>query len=212
MKHFLDLGAHKLEGLKEFTKKLNINKEWNVYSYDPNIAIHKESEKIIETIKNNYAYFEFNKKAVMDESGTITFNGHRGAWKDQTKSDFMEGYTTGSNALDTNPLIDIGNGVIFDVFQYDVECVDIDDILQSICNKDSEAEIYIKCDIEGSEFVVLPKIIESEYIHHIKEMYIEWHERMWYHEGNVGIINKQKERQVYTSNLKKLGIKCFVHH
>jgi hypothetical protein len=105
MKHFLDLGAHKLEGLKEFTKKLNINKEWNVYSYEPNIAIHKESEKIIETIKNNYAYFEFNKKAVMDESGTITFNGHRGAWKDQTKSDFMEGYTTGSNALDTNPLI-----------------------------------------------------------------------------------------------------------
>ena len=53
MKHFLDLGAHKLEGLKEFTEKLNINKEWNVYSYEPNILVHEESEKIIETIKNH---------------------------------------------------------------------------------------------------------------------------------------------------------------
>jgi hypothetical protein len=35
---------------------------------------------------------------------------------------------------------------------------------------------------------------------------------MWFHEGNEGIINKQKERKVYTANLQKLGIKCFVHN
>ena len=39
MKHFLDLGAHKLEGLKEFTQRLNIDKSWKVYSYEPNILI-----------------------------------------------------------------------------------------------------------------------------------------------------------------------------
>ena len=43
-------------------------------------------------------------------------------------------------------------------------------------------------------------------------MFIEWHERMWYHEGQTGINQKQKERAVYTANLKKLGIECFVHH
>lgn len=212
MKHFLDLGAHKLEGLKEFTKKLGIDKNWKVYSYEPNILIQEDAKKVVEELQNNYKSLDFYNKAVMDESGIITFNCHKGAWRDQQKEEYIDGYTTGSNALDTNPSIDIGNGVVFDTVQYDVECVAIEDILKGICSEDSNAEIYIKCDIEGSEFVVLPRIIESEYSKNIVEMYIEWHERMWFHEGNSGIISKQKEKSVYLSNLEKLGINCFTHH
>lgn len=214
MKHFLDLGAHKLEGLEEFTEKLGIDSEWNVYSYEPNIFIHEDAEKNAEKVRDKYKSFEFYKKAVMDESGSLTFNCHRGCWKNEQKNEdeYLDMMTTGSNALDLNPHLDIGNGVVFDTVQYDVECVGIEDILKDICTKDPEAEIYIKCDIEGSEFVVLPRIIESDYIQHIKEMYIEWHERMWFYEGMDGIATKQKERQVYTANLQKLGIKCFVHH
>lgn len=212
MKHFLDMGAHKLEGLKEFTEKLGIDKEWKVYSYEPNILIQEDAKKVVKEISGNYKSLEFFNKAVMDEEGTITFNCHKGAWKDEERSEYIDGYTTGSNALDTNPAIDIGNGVVFDTMQYDVECVAIDDILESICTEDPDAEIWVKCDIEGSEFVVLPRIIESEYAKHIKQMFIEWHERMWYHEGQLGIERKQKERAVYTANLKKLGIECFVHH
>jgi FkbM family methyltransferase len=214
MKHFLDLGAHKLEGLEEFTEKLGIDSEWNVYSYEPNIFIHEDTEKNAEKVKDKYRSFEFHKKAVMDESGSLTFNCHKGCWKNDQKNDdeYLDMMTTGSNALDLNPHLDIGNGVVFDTVQYDVECVGIEDLLADICDKDSEAEIYIKCDIEGSEFAVLPRIIESDYSQYIKEIYIEWHERMWFYEGNEGIVNKQKERQVYTSNLKKLGIECFDHH
>ena len=113
MKHFLDLGAHKLEGLQEFTKKLGINKEWKVYSYEPNILIQEEAKKVVDDIKDNYKSLEFYNKVVMDESGLITFNCHRGAWKDQEKNEYWDGYTTGSNALDTNPVVDIGNGVFF---------------------------------------------------------------------------------------------------
>tara|TARA_Y100001938_G_C8077352_1_gene426913 strand:+ start:652 stop:1290 length:639 start_codon:yes stop_codon:yes gene_type:complete len=212
MKHFLDMGAHKLEGLKEFTEKLSIDKEWKVYSYEPNIFIQEATRKVLEEIRDNYKSLEFFNKAIMDEEGYLIFNCHKGSWKDHKKDEYWERMTTGSNALDVNPEYDIGNGVVFDCERYEVECVDIEDILKSICTEDPDAEIWIKCDIEGSEFVVLPRIIESEYVSHIKEMYIEWHERMWYHEGREGIQAKVKERQLYTANLNKLGITCHVHH
>ena len=67
MKHFLDMGAHKLEGLKEFTEKLGIDKEWKVYSYEPNILIQEDAKKVVKEISGNYKSLEFFNKAVMDE-------------------------------------------------------------------------------------------------------------------------------------------------
>jgi len=211
MKYFLDFGAHKLEGLAEFTEKLNIDKEWIVQSYEPNIFVYDIAEKNAEKIKDKYKKFILQQKAIMHENGFITFNSHKGCWKDEEKTEYLYEMTTGGNVLDFNPHMDIGNRVVFDSEQIEVECIDVDDILKEICESDNEAEIYIKCDIEGAEFVVIPRIIESDYIDHIKEMYIEWHERMWFYEGMEGIHEKQRERMVYTRNLQKLGIKCFDH-
>jgi FkbM family methyltransferase len=212
MKYFLDFGAHKLEGLQEFTEKLNINSEWNVHSYEPNIFVLEETEENAEKLKNNYKSFTLHKKAVMNENGYLNFNSHRGSWKDGTKSEYIPGYTTGGNVLDFNPQIDIGNNVVFDNIRNEVECIDVEDILENICKEDSGAEIYIKCDIEGSEFAVLPRIIDSKYAKHIKKMYIEWHERMWYCDGQEGIQERQKERVEYTTALENIGIECYVHH
>jgi|TARA_S200002703_G_scaffold159818_1_gene174905 FkbM family methyltransferase len=212
MKYFLDLGAHKLEGLDEFTKKLNIDYEWTVYSYEPNIFLHKDAEKNAEKVKNKYKNFYFEKKAVLHENGYVTFNCHKGCWKNESMKEYLSEMTTGGNALNFNPSMDIGNKVVFDSEAYEVECISIDDILESICTEDKEAKIWIKMDIEGSEFAVIPCIVESDYAKHIQEMYIEWHERMWYHEGMEGIVQKQKERLLYTQQLEKKGIKCFVHH
>ena len=35
----------------------------------------------------------------------------------------------------------------------------------------------MKCDIEGSEFKVLPILLKTEHINKFKEIYVEWHER-----------------------------------
>lgn len=212
MKYFLDFGAHKLEGLSEFTEKLNIDTEWIVQSYEPNIFVYEQAQKNAEKVKDKYKKFILQQKAIMNENGFVSFNCHKGSWKDETKTEYMDGMTTGGNVLDFNPHMDIGNHVVFDSEQVEVECIDVDDILRNICETDDKAEIYIKCDIEGAEFAVLPRIIESSYAKNIKEMYIEWHERMWFYDGMEGIVQKQKERMLYTVGLKKLGILCFDHH
>lgn len=206
MKHFIDLGTHKFEGLTEFTEKLGIDNEWNVYCYEANPLIYDLN--LLDNLKDSYNHIEFHNLAVMDANGSIAFHCHDGAWSDQSKEKYVKEYTTGSNALDQTPTYDIGNGAVFNIVDKEVDCVDINDILESICTKDPQAEIYIKCDIEGSEFVVLPRIIESDYLDNIKQMYIEWHERFWY---NNGIEEKIKEKQVYLHHLKKAGVECFIH-
>jgi len=206
MKHFLDLGTHKFEGLREFTKSLPMDKTWNIYCYEANPLVY--DEELYDSIKHLYHHTEFHNLAVMNENGFITFHCHDGAWSDQSKEKYVKEYTTGSNALDNTPAYDIGNGAVFNIIDREVECIDINEILHDICIADPAAEIYIKCDIEGSEFVVLPRMLESRYLSHVKQIYIEWHERFWY---NNGMEEKIREKQVYLNNFKNAGIECFVH-
>jgi FkbM family methyltransferase len=117
-------------------------------------------------------------KAVLDYTGEILFNSHNGVWLDGR---YLDDYTGGSNCLNINPEKDIGNGAIFDIHQEVVECIDINDVLKTIVDDNNLTlkSIIIKCDIEGSEFKVLPKLLESEYLKYIKEIHVEWHERFF---------------------------------
>ncbi len=206
MKYFLDFGTHKFEGLEEFIPKLNIDNTFNVYCYEPNQSIYNQSQSIAEQYKTKFNSFQHNNQAIMNYTGTITFNSHKGAWN---QNQYIDGYTTGSNCLSINPKVDYGNGVIFDIESTTCNCVDINEIMESIINNDPDAEIYIKCDIEGSEFVVLPRLILSPHINHVKCIFIEWHERFWY--GTDDYINKINERKHIINMFNVLGILNYVH-
>jgi FkbM family methyltransferase len=210
MRHFIDLGTYKFEGLTEFTEKLSLGDKDNVYCYEPNETIYGLSrENIVTNYESKFHSFKHFNLAVMDYSGTICFNSHAGAWSNNNKDDYNDGYTTGSNCLDINPKYDAGNGVVFNIVSKECNCIDIEEIVQEIILNDPHAEIYIKCDIEGSEFIVLPKLIRSRYIHHIKKIFIEWHERFWY--GTDDYINKVNLRREIINQNDKLNNQTFIH-
>jgi len=211
MKHFIDLGTHKFEGLAEFTELLQLDNNVNVYCFEPNKQIYdisRENDKIQQLEGKYYSFKHFNL-AVMDYTGEITFNTHVGEWKNNNKDTYIDTYTTGSNCLDINPTYDSGNGVVFDIKQIKMNCIDIEEIISSIVLNDSDAEIIIKCDIEGSEFVVLPKLLNSKYINTVKTIFIEWHERFWL--GTNEYQNKVNLRREIVSKFNNLNIPNFVH-
>jgi FkbM family methyltransferase len=212
MKYFLDFGTHKFEGLEEFIPKLQIDKNTNVMCFEPNKEIYDASRKnteLLERYQNQFNLFHHYNLAVMNYTGEITFNNHKGAWNNVNKDKYIEGYTTGSNCIDINPQIDYGNGVVFDIETTTCKCIDIEEILSSIIKHDPDAKICIKCDIEGSEFVVLPKLITSPYAKSVDAIFIEWHERFWF--NTIEYQNKIKERQQIISQLNSLGIRNYIH-
>lgn len=210
MKYFLDFGTHKFEGLEEFIEKIQIDKTFNVLCFEPNTDIYnlsRENDEILKKYENIFFSFKHYNLAVLNYSGKTIFNSHKGALNIYNVYD--KNYTTGSNCLDVNPQYDSGNGVVFDIVSSNCNCIDVNEIISSIVKNDNDAEIYIKCDIEGSEFVVLPKLLDSPYLNKIKNIYIEWHERFWY--GTNDYQNKINEKVDIINKFNCQNINTFLH-
>jgi FkbM family methyltransferase len=207
MKYFIDLGTHKFEGLLELKEKLHIDNTWIIYCYEANKDVYNASLDILKDLQKtlNITYFNY---AVIDYIGTITFNKHKGAWKNKSKTEYIKDYDTGANCLDINPKFDSGNGVVFDIEQEIVECIDIGSLLDYIALQDVNAEIYIKCDIEGSEFKVLPKILSNTNLKKICCLYVEWHERFWCTDA-AEYKKRCNERSNIYNEFQKNNISCY---
>jgi FkbM family methyltransferase len=208
---FIDLGANMFQGLEEFTSKLNLNKETIVYSFEPNSMVYSLSKNKYIDIQNNYKNLYHFNKAVTDFTGEILFNSHHGVWDNGR---YISEYTGGSNCIELNPKVDNNNGVIFDIRQEYVKCVDINELLSDIVIS-NDVEIYnktiiIKCDIEGSEFKVLPKLLKSPYLKYIKEIHIEWHERFYENTSEYDQICRLK--QFILKEFNDNNISCYEHH
>lgn len=208
MSVFLDLGTNMFQGLQEFTIKKNLDKNTIVYCYEPNTLVFNNSLEVKTKIENNYYKINHYKKAVLDYSGVIEFNSHHGVWDG---NNYINDYTGGSNALSTNPKKDPNNNVVFDIHREIVECIDIYSIIVEINNECPDKEIYIKCDTEGSEFKILPRLLSMpfEYIKNIKEIYIEWHERFFEKEDYINVCNCKKD---ILNKLDELKITYYEHH
>jgi len=161
---YLDCGRHFGEGLEHFCKKLRINNEWKIYSFEANPVTHDFF------IKNKKIKFldldcEFIHSAVMD------FSGETEMLIASNESELeMSG---GSSCLSINTWNPRNNFEKSYSRTIKVPCVNFSNFVK---NLPKSANIYCKLDIEGAEFDVIESMIENGSIQRIRKFWIEFHE------------------------------------
>lgn len=164
MKIFLDLGYHKGQGLKEFTKTLGIDSSWQVHCWEPNPAT---------VIKRSPVGWNINhhNSAIWVQDGELPFN-------QEANNGAMDGW--GSSLIPGYGWNDTGHRApgapILAPISILVPCIDFVEWI--LDNTQPNDEIYIKMDIEGAEFPVLRRMLDHEDVFdRIKFMAVEFHAR-----------------------------------
>ena len=183
-KGLLDFGANELQGYKIFKEKYNIDESWEVHHYEPNPAL-------IDFISNNNDIGQFHNKAVWDKNEQVRFivdseiTTWQGSHIDQGSKTFKE-RAKGEPKTIT------------------VQAIDVFEILKQY---DQSDYIILKMDIETAEFQVLQRMIDTDQLKKINDIYVEFHCRMF--------GNKRSEYRKWQDSLvreiKKLGIKYKEH-
>jgi FkbM family methyltransferase len=183
---FLDCGTHLCEGLIDFYNKKIIDDTFEIHTFEPNIACRVE-ERVIKIPLNIRVY----NKAVWIEDGYVKFN--------------QENHKKSGTGSPTDGISDIDgwgssvDGIGFNHPGYETsliaESIDFSKFVKNL----PEANIICKMDIEGSEFVVLRKMIQDDSISRISKIFIEFHERFMINESldsREEIVNEIKKRGV----------------
>ena len=162
MKVFLDCGTNLGQGLKEFHSKLNLinNPEWEIYCFEPNPCIG------LTTLFPKATNITYLQKAVWIENTLLEFR--------------MQGKSTENlNGLGSKlEVVDKKYNPENCRFKLEtVDTIDLSEFILKLVKEDSNVEIYMKMDIEGAEFEVLPHLIDTNTIRYIKEVYCECHGR-----------------------------------
>lgn len=162
MNYLLDCGTHFFEGLKKLDKIYHFDSNWTIYSFEANPITFNKSI----AYKPDFPHLEHINAAISDTNGFAT------VYCEKHQNDCGEA----SNILMQPPIIDIQYNNSLEYSQtHTIATYDLYEIIKKITNHDM---IVIKMDIEGSEFQVLPKIIQKSDIH-IDYLYIEFHERFF---------------------------------
>jgi FkbM family methyltransferase len=172
-KIFINLGSQSFETstkwFKDNYEHMKNFDEWKIYCFEC------DKSKIGETYKK-YSNIKVYNKAIYNYDGFIDITG-LGTMGRVLSADGKSG-----NLKDRSTKI---------------ECIDFMKFIKENFSKDDF--ILVKCDIEGSEFSILPEIIEnSEYI---KELFIEFHYNRWMNPG------KEKQEWIKAGKPRFFNIK-----
>ena len=173
-KVFINLGSQQFEtSTKWFIdnyKYMKNMEEWEIYCFEC------DKSKICEKYKK-YSNIKVYNKAVYNHDGFVNISG-LGSMGTVVSEDGKNGNKKSNTSK--------------------IECIDFMKFIKENFSKDDF--ILVKCDIEGSEFAIIPDIIEnSEYI---KELFIEFHYNRWMNPGR-----KIKQEWITAGKPKSFDIK-----
>ena len=152
---FIDLGCYYGKSLNYFIDTLKINQNWQIYAFEPNPLI--DNEKHIKDLKNKNLDITIYKKAAWIKNDKLLFKQYG-----------SNGVSGGSLLADT-----YGDKNYNDFFNSIY--VDTIDILEFINSLKSSYNIYIKMDIEYSEYPILEYMLIKGWPKNIKKIWIDWH-------------------------------------
>ena len=198
----LDLGANdgcSILKFKEIINKKRIN-NYKIYSFEPNPFFKNKIEKITKYDKNVI----FSDKLV-------------GINNNKTKLFLSGGNNDGSSIYSDKKTNKIDKNV-------HIICETID-IVEFINQLPSHNKLWIKMDIEGSEYNIIPHMYKNNCLKKINKLFIEWHYRKIpsiteeMHQNAVSLVadieteywdalvyadNSRKYKQEYQEFLKKI--------
>ena len=151
MKLFLDCGTHLFQGLTYFNERLKFDDEWEVFSFEANPITYSQS---IDKRPTNLKNFVHLNTAVSTYNGKINVNINKTDEIDQ-----------GTNILN-NPPKAAGKAKFEWYKKIEIDCID----LVSFINERKFDYCVVKLDIEGTEFEILEKMIETNVIKRIDEL------------------------------------------
>ena len=147
MKYFLDCGANDGCSAQIFRKLYDPNNEFMIISFEPDPDLFKKFKGLPMCTPMNVA--------VSDKYGYVEF--HR---------DVRDGRRAGGTLMNKK-----GDWVNEDVIT--VNSIDLSKwILESFTIHD---EIWLKLDVEGSEYKIIPKMYKDGTLKYINKLFIEWH-------------------------------------
>jgi FkbM family methyltransferase len=166
-KIFIDCGTHFGEGLDFFIKKLEINQDWEIHSFEANPTTF---ETFSDKSRYNHLQIKFYNLAVSDSDANVIFN--RETPKNYPEEFMMGGGSSFMPIDEWNPW-----GTFKEGYNNSVEVRSLN--LSNFINSLNSDNIYCKMDIEGAEFQTLEKMIEDGSIKKIKNIWIEFHENFF---------------------------------
>lgn len=198
-KVFIDCGTHMGTGFSKLCDNFGIDSTWEVYGFEPNeyaFDVYVENIKSEKFSFLNNKNFNLFQKAVWIEDGQIEFCmeilnkkefDENELWREECykhEKKFpleklaIEVPSSGGSCVkdlreklqreeDHEKLYEWNEPVL-------VDCIDFSKWITE--NFSKQDLIIVKMDIEGSEYKILPKMIEENTISYINTLCVEWHD------------------------------------
>lgn len=197
-KIFLDGGTHLGGGIKSISKKEGIDSTWRIHTWEANPHTYKKN--LTDTKKYNNFNIQFYNSALSTYDGKIDVMVLKQTTK-YTKEvvNTGQGSTTLSADKFKNPSLKESQMLE----KVEINCIDFVSWIEK--HTTSTDEITIKLDVEGSEYEILEKLIESNHLARIKKIYVEWHSYALQDPAAYDKRQEQIEKVLKNNNIKVIS-------